>query len=259
MTTRTAAPAGSPCWTDLWTSDIAGSRAFYPALFGWEAGEPSPEFGGYFMFTRDGIPVAGAMGDMGDLSADNSWKIYLATGDIDATVAAVEAGGGRITGPPMPVADLGVQAVFTDPSGATLGAWQAGTFPGFTVLEEHGAPAWFELVTRDDAGAVSFYRSAFPLEAEVTADSDEFRYTTLLDPADGHGVGGIMDAGSVLQEGEPAHWLTYWEVDDVDARASAVSSLGGSVLSHPSDTPFGRMATVADPSGARFKLRTATG
>ena len=87
MTTRTAAPAGSPCWTDLWTSDIAGSRAFYPALFGWEAGEPSPEFGGYFMFTRDGIPVAGAMGDMGDLSADNSWKIHLATGDIDATVA----------------------------------------------------------------------------------------------------------------------------------------------------------------------------
>jgi hypothetical protein len=84
------------------------------------------------------------------------------------------------------------------------------------VLEEHGAPAWFELFTRDDAG-------------------------------------------SVLQEGEPAHWLTYWEVDDVDARASAVSSLGGSVLSHPTDTPFGRMATVADPAGARFKLRTATG
>ena len=52
-----------------------------------EAGEPSPEFGGYFMFTRDGIPVAGAMGDMGDLSADNSWKIHLATGDIEATMA----------------------------------------------------------------------------------------------------------------------------------------------------------------------------
>ncbi len=42
---------GAPCWADLWTSDVEGSRAFYSALFGWEAEEPSEEFGGYFMFT----------------------------------------------------------------------------------------------------------------------------------------------------------------------------------------------------------------
>ncbi len=85
MPTRDSAPIGSPCWTDLWTSDVEGSRRFYSELFGWEAQEPSPEFGGYFMFTSKGVPVAGAMGDMGEMPADNVWKIYLDTDDIVRT------------------------------------------------------------------------------------------------------------------------------------------------------------------------------
>src|SRR5664280_3734977 len=48
MPTRESAPLGAPCWTDLWASDVEGSRKFYSDLFGWEAQEPSPEFGGYF-------------------------------------------------------------------------------------------------------------------------------------------------------------------------------------------------------------------
>jgi predicted enzyme related to lactoylglutathione lyase len=37
MTNRHAAPLGAPCWVDLWTSDIQGSRQFYAELFGWQA------------------------------------------------------------------------------------------------------------------------------------------------------------------------------------------------------------------------------
>jgi predicted enzyme related to lactoylglutathione lyase len=55
MSSRDHAPLGSPCWADLWTSDVDGSRAFYSEIFGWEAQEADPEFGGYFMFTRDGV------------------------------------------------------------------------------------------------------------------------------------------------------------------------------------------------------------
>ena len=79
MTNRHAAPLGAPCWVDLWTSDIEGSRHFYAGLFGWRAEEPSAEHGGYFMFTRAGVPVAGAMGDMGEARADNTWKPFFAT------------------------------------------------------------------------------------------------------------------------------------------------------------------------------------
>src|SRR5580704_4025556 len=128
MPTRDSAPIGSPCWADLWTSDVEGSRRFYCDLFGWEAQAPSPEFGGYFMFTRDGVPVAGAMGDMGEARANNTWKVYLASDDAARTVETAEAAGAHVRVPTMAVADLGVQAILTDPTGATIGVWEARTF-----------------------------------------------------------------------------------------------------------------------------------
>jgi uncharacterized protein len=256
MPTRDRAPIGSPCWVDLWTSDVEGSRKFYGELFGWEAQEPSAEFGGYFMFTRNEVPIAGGMGDMGDLAADNSWKIYLTTDDIAKTVEAAESDGAQIISPSMAVADLGTQAVLVDPTGAHLGTWQPGTFPGFTVLNEHGAPSWFELFTRDHTAAVAFYRSVFHWETDAVGDSDEFRYTTMRDPSGDGELAGIMDASTFLPDGVPAHWSVYWEVGNADSAIAKVKALGGSVVTDAVDTPYGRLATAADPAGAKFKLRT---
>jgi predicted enzyme related to lactoylglutathione lyase len=208
------------------------------------------------MFTREGVPVAGAMGDMGEARAENIWKIYLNTGDIATTLSAAEAEGAQIVLPAMPVADLGIQAVLNDPSGAYLGAWQAGIFPGFTVLNEHGAPSWFELHTRDYAAAVTFYRSVFGWDTNVIGDSDAFRYTTMKNPGGDAELAGIMDAAGFLPEGVPAHWSIYWEVDDIGASVTALEALGGSVVTPVEDTLHGRLATVADPVGAEFKLRT---
>ncbi len=193
---------GTPCWVDLWTSDVEGSRAFYAQLFGWEAMEPSEEFGGYFMFHRNGQPIAGGMGDMGpDMPANDTWKIYLSTDDIAGVAAALEASGAEMVAPPMTVADLGQNMVFVDPTGAHLGAWQPDTFAGFAAVDEHGAPGWFELFTRDFAGALEFYRSVFHWKTELEGDTDEFRYATLRDaeirrPA-GRGDGRL---------GVPARW-----------------------------------------------------
>ena len=257
MTTRDSAPIGAPCWTDLWTSDVEGSRRFYSELFGWEAQEANPEFGGYFMFTRNGVPVAGGMGDMPEAPAENIWQIYLATDDIAKTVEAAESEGAQIISPPMAVADLGSQAILTDPTGAHLGAWQAVTFPGFTVLDEPGTPSWFELHTRDHAAAVAFYRSVFRWETNTVSDTDEFRYAVMRNPSGDGELAGIMDATPYLPDGAPAHWSAYWEVDDATATVAKVKALGGSVVDDAKDTPYGRLATVTDPAGAQFKLRTA--
>jgi len=255
MPTRPSAPLGSPCWADLWTSDVEGSRRFYRALFGWEADEPNPEFGGYFMFTRHGVPVAGGMGDMGeDMPANNTWKIYLNTDDMDATVKSAEAEGAQVVAPGMPVADLGVQAVFTDPTGATVGAWQAGTFPGFTVLGESGAPSWFELYTHDHDTAVAFYRTVFRWDTNVLGDTDEFRYTTMRNPDGEDELAGITGP-DFLPDDQAARWAMYWEVDDTDAAVASVRDLGGSVVIDARDTPYGRLAMVTDPAGAEFNLR----
>ncbi|HEX3947562.1 MAG TPA: VOC family protein [Acidimicrobiales bacterium] len=255
MPTRDHAPLGSPCWADLWTSDVEGSRRFYAGLFGWEATAPEPQFGGYFTFTRDGVPVAGAMGDMGDMRADDTWKIYLTTADAAATAEAARAAGADVVAPPMAVADLGIQTVMQDPTGAPVGAWQAGTFPGFTVLDEHGAPGWFELHTRDHAGAVAFYQSVFGWETKAVGDSDQFRYSTMQNPEAEGELAGIMDASFFLPDGAHPYWTVYWTVDDADAAVASVNALGGSLVAGPEDTPYGRIATVADSTGAVLRLR----
>jgi uncharacterized protein len=256
MPTRDSAPVGAPCWADLFSSDVEGSRRFYSELFGWEPQEPSAEFGGYFTFTRDGVEIAGCMGDMGDIPATNTWNVYLATDDINKTVEATAAENGQVVAPPMDVADLGTQAMLNDPTGAHLGAWQAATFPGFTVIGEPGAPSWFELSTRDYTAALDFYRSVFGWDTAVVADNDEMRYSVMRDHQGEGEWAGIMDAAGFLGEGVPSHWSVYWEVEDVDAAIGKVKALGGSVVMDAEDTPYGRLATVTDPAGAEFKLRT---
>jgi len=48
---------GSPCWTQLSTSDVEAAKKFYGELFGWTAEtDPRPEVGGYTTFQLDGAP-----------------------------------------------------------------------------------------------------------------------------------------------------------------------------------------------------------
>lgn len=48
-------------------------------------------------------------------------------------------------------------------------------------------------------------------------------------------------------------WLTYVTVDDVDARVKKAKAAGATVVSEAMTAPgVGRMATIADPFGARI-------
>ena len=42
---------------------------------------------------------------------------------------------------------------------------------------------------------------------------------------------------------------------DAEATLAAVEKLGGSIVMPAEDTPYGRLAEAADPTGARFKLQ----
>jgi predicted enzyme related to lactoylglutathione lyase len=258
VTTRDATVPGTPCWADLWTSDVEGSRRFYAEVVGWTALEPNPQFGGYFNFERDGSWIAGGMGDMGDMKADNTWKAYLATDDMAKTLATAEQAGAHVVVPGMAVADLGVQGVIVDPTGASIGLWQAGTWPGFSVVEEAGAASWFELHTRDYASAIDFYRTLFDYEIVTVSDSEQFRYSTLRLAGSDADIAGICDDSGNLPEGATPYWAIYWDVPDVDAAASKAEELGAKVTMAPATTPYGRISWLVDPAGATFALRNTT-
>jgi predicted enzyme related to lactoylglutathione lyase len=245
---------------DLLTSDTGRAREFYHGLFGWTAGEASEEFGGYFMFLRDGVPVAGCMTKIAgvpEMAGPDAWGVYLSSADAKITVEKALAHGGALRIGPMDIADLGTEAVLLDATGARIGVWQAKGFAGVTVFGELGTPAYFELLTRGYRGASVFYGDVFGWAGTQVSDTPEFRLTVLTDGAET--IAGIMDASGFLPADEPDQWKIYLKVADTDAALVRVAELGGTIVSAAMDTPYGRLAEVADPTGARFKLMSQAG
>ena len=89
---------------------------------------------------------------------------------------------------------------------------------------------------------------------ESIGDSDEFRYSQAKQGDTV--VAGLMDASSFLPAEAPSFWQVYFGADDTDAAVAKVVEFGGSVLRDPEDTAFGRLASVADPLGAKFQIST---
>jgi predicted enzyme related to lactoylglutathione lyase len=252
MTKRDVAPVGAPCWVDLLTSDPDRSQEFYGRLFGWTVEDPGAEYGGYRNFLLDGVRVAGSMRNDGENGVPDLWSVYLAVEDAEKTVAAAEQRGAQVMVPAMDVMALGRMAVVVDPGGAVIGMWQPGEFQGFGVVAQANAPSWFELHTRAYDESVAFYHDVFGWDVHEHSDSPEFRYTTLGEGDDAKA--GVMDATALLPEGVPSHWTVYFGARDTDAVLSEVVALGGEVLMPAQDTPYGRLAMAADPTGAVFRL-----
>ena len=250
MATRDRAPVGAPTWIDLMSADTDRARSFYGELFGWECQEPDPDFGGYANFTTDGVMVAGLMGKMEEALPD-IWSVYIETADAEATVATLKEKGGQVYAGPDPVGDLGVMVVAGDPTGAMVGFWESKQHTGFGVMNEAGAPCWFELRTDDLDGALAFYGDVAGWTTRAEPGEPGFRYE-VAESADGP-LAGLMDASGF----EPAvapHWGVILGVVDTDAAVAKAVALGGSVLMPAQDSPHGRFAGLADPMGAAFNV-----
>lgn len=255
MPTRDAIPAGAPCWIDVFTDDAEAAHRFYGELFGWTI-EVDEEMGGYGTFHRDGVPVAGCMGNRNPGHPANFWTVYLNAPDITASFAAAQEAGAQPILAPMAVGDLGQMAMVADPGGAAVGLWQAGTFPGITVLGEPGAPAWFELHTMAYDAVLPFYRDVFGWDIHTVSDAPEFRYST--NGPEEAGLAGVMDDAVHAPEGSPSYFATYIAVADADATVAEAEALGGGIEMQSENTPYGRLAIITDTTGSRLHVMGET-
>jgi uncharacterized protein len=257
MVTRDSAwPAGTPCWVDLGVGDIGRARAFYGGLFGWDIPEGPPEAGGYSLCEVGGRPVAGIGPKMGPAEMPAAWTTYLASDDADETVSKIKAAGGQVVTEPMDVMDVGRMAVAADPGGAVFGVWQARAHTGAQLANEPGSLAWNENMSRDFDANKAFYRAVFGYDYGDLG-SDGFKYATA--ELDGRPVGGIGELDPNLPPEVPANWAAYFGVADVDAAVARAAELGGSVVRPAWNTPYGRMAVLADDQAAVFAIVSSSG
>ncbi len=252
MVTRdTRWPAGTPCWVDVSVDDVSKAVAFYETLLGWEIQVGGPEVGGYAIARSGGHIVAGIGPKMGPAEAPSAWTTYLATDDADATADKIKGAGGQLLAGPMDVMEEGRMAIAMDTAGAAFGIWQGGNTAGIGLANETGALTWNEHMSRDIDGSQAFYRAVFGYDYQDMS-GEGFRYAMLM--VDGHEVGGIGEYPEGTPARAPAAWGAYFAVADTDAAMAKAVELGGSVVRPASDSPYGRMGTVADNHGAVFSV-----
>ncbi|MEV8535727.1 VOC family protein [Streptomyces sp. NPDC051211] len=247
---------GTPCWVDASLPDVEAGKRFYGELFGWTFGGASGEYGGYTQAYSGGRNVA-ALAPKPDGRLPTVWGVYLYTSDAYAAAARIRAAGGQMVMEPMPVGPYGTAAMAADPGGAVFGLWQPGTHHGFEASMEPYTYCWTEVYTRARDAVDTFYAQVFGYVAQDQDDAG-IDYRLWSPPGSRPGPDTAVAGRSLITEAFPeflpAHFLVYFAVPDVDASVATLRRLGGRVSAEPFDTPYGRIAVVADNQGAAFAL-----
>jgi uncharacterized protein len=247
------AAQGRFVWHDLMTTDPQAARTFYSTLFGWTAEEVA--MGAFtVLLLRNGEQTIGTIMAEPSLPASH-WVPYLAVADVDRSCRRAGEMGAQVSVTATNIALLGRFCMLDDPQGAAFSLVRRPSDAGPPPDPEQVTPGdfcWEELHTSDPEGAARFYADLFGWTIDPVPM--DFPYWMAKN-------GALAVAGFMPQPPEapqrPA-WLPYVAVADVDASAAQAVSLGGILLTPPSDIPeMGRFAVLADPGGASFALYQA--
>ena len=123
-------------------------------------------------------------------------------------------------------------------------------------MSTQGTFGWNELATTDPDTAGKFFAAVIGWTVKTMPNpAGEGEYHLFLRGE--ANAGGMLKMDGPQWQGIPPHWLSYIMVDDVDATVAKVPDAGGRVLNGPFDIPgVGRMAVIADPTGAAVALMT---
>ncbi|MEO7505369.1 MAG: VOC family protein [Sphingomicrobium sp.] len=258
-------PSGSFIWYELMTPDPGGAKAFYDAVVGWSVEAQSSVPGGavdYRMITRGDGGNAGGMLKLDDAmqahGARPMWLGYLYVPNVDATLAAITADGGKVLMPAHDAPGIGRFAMVTDPVGVpfylmtpTPPADNPDAVSDVFSVDQPQHVRWNELATTDPDGAVAFFGRHFGWAQEGEMDMGEFGKYRFLQHG-GVGIGAVMPKPPQMPL---SAWTYYIGVDDIDRALAAVTAGGGTILHGPQEIPGGEYSlSGVDPQGAAFGL-----
>ncbi len=230
-------------WRELVTTDLARAKAFYGEMFNWRIEDSKMPGMEYLLAYAGDAQVAGMMAAPMP-GMPSHWMGYVSVPDVDASVAAATAHGGKLLHGPMDIPSVGRMATLSDPSGAVFATLRSvdgdGAREGRPGLGEF---CWEAISTSDAAATKAFYPHVTGWMLSGFAGADIFAVAPSME-------GGVASIAPV-PPGVPTHWVSYVAVDDLAAANARAARLGAKVLVERVEVPtVGAFSMVQDPTGA---------
>jgi len=232
-------------WYDLNTTDKAGAKAFYGALFGWSIEDREMEAGTHTSLAHNSQGFGGIDEVRGDTPPH--WLGYFAVSDLDDRVKALGGIGAQTMMPGFDIPGVGRIAVLSDPAGAAFALYQASSSgDGDWEPNRSGAGdiGWAEVAATDVAQSKSFYGKGFGWSSESKPmPTGEY---VILSSGDTP-VGGLYAKPEMMPV---CAWTFYVNVDDLQVSVAKATSLGATVLMSETVPGMVAFALISDPQGA---------
>ncbi len=116
-----------------------------------------------------------------------------------------------------------------------------------------GEFCWYELATSNVQAAKDFYGKVFGWEFS-DQECGDMTYT-MIKRDSGKEFAGIWAIPKNQEKQIPPHWIAYILVENLDESLEKARKHGASIVKPGSNAgDFGRMAVIADPTGAHIAL-----
>lgn len=245
---------GKVVWVDLVTPDLAGAKQFYSGLFGWTFRDIRVGKTDYAVAFLDGRPVGGLLQrplPPGEQRRP-AWLAFIAVRDVDAAKRTALEHGAKVVFEPRSYAQRGRQAIFADPEGAVFAVLASSSGDPADVLAAPGEWIWSSLLVKDPDTEAAFYQALFAYDVFDLSSDDGLDHVILS--TDDYARASVNAFHSDSSRRHP-HWLNFVRVVDAVSVTAKAVALGGRVLVEPHlDRHGGKVAVVADPTGAPFGL-----
>jgi hypothetical protein len=245
---------GKVIWVDLVTPDLAGAKQFYSGLFGWTFRDIHMGKTDYALALLDGRPVGGLFHrpvPPGE-HRQPAWLAFIAVRDVDAAKRTALEHGAKVVFEPRSYPQRGRQAVFADPEGAVFAVLASSSGDPSDFLVSPGEWIWSSLLAQDPDKDAAFYQTLFGYDVFDVPSEDGKEHVILS--TDDYARASVNPLPGDSSRRHP-HWLNFVRVVDAVGVAAKAVALGGRVLVEPHiDRHGGKVAVVADPTGAPFGL-----
>ena len=248
-------PAGKFVWAELLTSgEPATAAEFYTSVFGWRAETVGQSYDARVRFFLHERPIASIRHRQAENPGPmlSRWLPLFAVPDVAAAAASTSALGGKLLTTVSSWPEGGEHALIADSEGAILGLITASPGEAEDFAAEPDEWIWPLLLVRRPDLTTAFYRDLLALTMRHENRTPLFAGDFVL--ADGPRARAGVMALPRASPGRPS-WLALVRVADLEATVARVRQAGGGVIRRPTeDLIGGRVAVVADPSGAVFGL-----